>query len=272
MWFPLLLARLATSTLVLNGVRYPAEADPSAEMLRDGGDLWSPPQPGSNVLPCGAWGPMATRLNVKLGEPFVLTGTVPATAGGGVLTVDGIFDPSPNFNLAGVLYQSRRFSIQDVGGSPTNFSLPLSLPSDSPLGPVSLQVKFVSLEAKHPFYQCVDLMGVPHPDDAWLSPWGWWLVGISLGVIILLICVVVYCICKRSSGKSKDVNYPTLPNSPATNLGVSERPKDAAFNDVSVQDPREVDSDREFLDPVSDVEIEHFQYEDHPHEHDDDRE
>jgi len=265
----LLLVGLATSSLVLTGVRSPSDAEPRHHMLRDSGDLWSPADPGSNVIPCGDYGAMAERMDVPLGEPFTVVGSLPATAGGGELSVHGIFDSKPNFNLAGVLYPSQRFNSQDIGENPTNFSLEVTLPHDSAPGPVSLQVSFVGRTGRHPYFQCLDLNGTPAKTSL-LDAMGWWLVGLGAAALLLFVCCVAFwsrkCCCRP-----QEKTLPIIPASVSKSLGPSgTKPTPVhMLPEVSFKDSRDADSDRDDGPSYvrSDVEIERMsgEFEDEPY-------
>jgi len=231
MWLlPLVLVRLATSSLVLTGIR-PMNGPLRSDMLRDMGDLWTPATAGSNILPCGEWGPQATRLEIPMGGSFTLEGTVPDPEGGGVLTVDAIFDPEPNFNLAGRLYKSTRFAVQDVTDQPMNFSVTIKMPPEAQPGPLSLQIKYVALVAKYAFYQCADLVGVdPNP-----KPWDaikWWILGIILLAVSVTIAACVYCFCCRKCCSKRPQDEPL--NDPAFDPATPKGRQDAQ-REVSVK-------------------------------------
>jgi len=230
------LIKLVTSTLVLTGIRSPPAGELRKTMLRDSGDLWNPAEPGSNIIPCGEWGPLAQRLQVPLGGSFVLEGSIPVAKGGGVLTVDGIFDPNPNFNLAGRLYPSTRFNVTDIADQPTNFSEVLTLPATAQPGPFTLQIKYVSLDAKYAYFQCADLEGFdPNATSKWTAI-SWWIAAIVILAVGVIIAGCSYCVCcKRCEKRKKHDGF--------TDRGFAEPAADERdHGEVSVKNPH---ADRE---------------------------
>jgi len=233
MWLRFLILRLVASSLVLDGIRYPVNGQLQKGMLRDLGDLWRPSEPGSNIIPCGEWGPQGTRLNVLLGDTFLIQGSIPLPEGGGVLTVDAIFDPQPNFNMAGRLYKSTRFAVEDIPDQPTNFSLSVVLPSTAQPGPLSVQVKYDALVAKYAFFQCADLTGVdPNAPAPW-SALGWWIGGLVVLAIGVIVTICAYCICcKRCCSKSVKAE-PIDGTAAGAPMGYPDH------TEVSLKDPRD---------------------------------
>jgi hypothetical protein len=219
-------------------------------MLRDVGDLWNPSVSGSNIIPCGEWGPQATRLEILLGDTFVIQGTVPSAKGGGVVTVDAIFDPHPNFNLAGRLYKSTRFYVEDILDSDkeTSFNLTVVLPRSSPPGPFSVQVKFVALEAKYAFFQCADLNGIdPDASQSW-NAFSWWIGGLIALAVGVVVAILAYCICCKKCcskrAKAEPIDGRTeAPESPLDYPGQND--------EVSLKDPR---GDREVSEGSLEIE------------------
>jgi len=245
MWLRFLILRLAASSLVLEGIRYPVNGQLRRSMLRELGDLWNPSEPGSNIIPCGEWGVLGTRLDIALGDTFAIQGVIPIAEGGGVLTADVIFDAEPNFNMAGRLYKSTRFAVQDVPDNSTNFTLELVLPRASLPGPFSVQVKFVALVARFAFFQCADFNGYdPDATTSW-SAFGWWigiLVALAVGVIV---ATCAYCICCKkccSKVKAEPIDGTNAPESP---LGYPDH------TEVSLKDPR---GDRELSEGSLEIE------------------
>jgi len=157
----LLFAWGVCSTMYLRGVEYPIGGAFTSEPLRGirKGDIWAPAQKGSNILPCGSFGTnsfLGTRMTIERGRPFLINGTVPLSAGGGVLTFEVVFDKAkPNFNLD-ISEELGELHVPDTSHK-YDWSAELTLPTDALAGPFTVQVKYNALEADHPYYQCVDL-------------------------------------------------------------------------------------------------------------------
>jgi hypothetical protein len=103
---------------------------------------------------------------IEAGDTFEILGEIPRASGGGVLTFDIIYDPNPNFQLAGFPsaggYESQRLGLVQVPDTDDwEFAQTVKLPATAS-GLFTVQVAYAAVNAVHHklVFQCVDGLSV----------------------------------------------------------------------------------------------------------------
>jgi len=227
-------------SLLLTGLYYPA-TNPTAikSVLREGGNVMQPPDPGNNIIMCGGilndnpayW--EVTRIGVKKDAQFKVVGEISPARQGATLIFSIIYGTNPIFAEGqGLALNPPEPWVVTANATSTRFVITRSIPVAYNY-PATIQVEY-RLSYNMSWYQCIDINvtgGLAYPTGVTQIDQGtngtqvvlkrntlflqenptlltqFQIVLITLCILLLLCicCLLTYLICHRRKQKPADL-------------------------------------------------------------------